>query len=161
MTITHGLARRAMLGSAVLIALTGVTMLGVSPAEAKVTGITCTKLSGSTNTTLGTDKTKLTGCSGNTGGVGNTKGLITDATSRVKWVNGKSTKFSVSYSSGSGCTQTGALTQVELGFVLADTTGSTTVGAEVSATVCVVPSPTSAGVYKISLLPGTKFIISP
>ncbi len=38
-----------------------------------------------------------------------------------------------------------------------DTTGSTSVGAAISGTVCAVPSATNPAVYKLSLLPGTKF----
>jgi hypothetical protein len=60
---------------------------------------------------------------------------------------------------GSGCTQTGALTEVLSGTVTANNTKSTRPGAAVSATECVVPSATTPGLLKISLLPGTKFVI--
>jgi hypothetical protein len=149
-----------MIGSAVLIPLAGVTVLGVNPAAAKVTGITCTKLSGSANTSTGVVKTKVTGCTGNTGGTGKSKGTVSDTSSTIKWANGKSTNYSVNATAGSGCTQAGALTEVESGTVNTDTTGSTTVGAAVSATVCVVQSATNPDVVKISLLPGTKWVIA-
>ncbi len=159
--VKNRLVRGSLVLAAAAVPLAGMTALAASPAGAsKPKGITCTKLSGSANTNTGADKTKVTGCTGNTGASGKSKGMVTDTTVTDKWANGKSTSYTQSATGGSGCTQAGALTEVESGTVTADNTGSTTVGAAVSATVCVVPSATQPGVYKISLLPGTKFIIA-
>jgi hypothetical protein len=126
-----------------------------SPAGAAPKGISCSKLSGSANTTTGAEKIKLSGCNGNTGGSGTQKGTVTATSGTVKWHNGKSTTGTQSAVAGSGCV-TGDLTEVISGNVTAETTGSTSVGAAVSATICAAPG-TTTGTYKLSLLPGTKF----
>jgi hypothetical protein len=143
--------------SAVLVPVAGLTALAAAPAGAVPHGISCSKLSGTANTTTGAEKIKLSTCTGNTGGSGKQKGTITATSGVVKWVNGKSTTGTESATSGSGCTGTGTITEVISGSVTADTTGSTSVGATLSATVCAVPETTNPAVYKLSLLPGTKF----
>ena len=158
--VKNRMVRGSIAVAAALVPLAGVSALAASPAGAVPKGITCTKLSGSANTSTGVDKTKVTGCNGNTGASGKSKGMITDTTITDKWANGKATTYTMSATAGSGCTQPNALTEVESGTVTADNTKSTTIGAAVSATVCVVPSATNPAVFKISLLPGTKFIIA-
>ncbi len=159
--VKNRMVRGAVVLAAAVVPLAGVTALAASPAGAKPPkGITCSKLSGSANTSTGADKTKDTVCTGTTGASGKSKGMVTDTTVTVKWANGKSTTFTQTATASSGCTQPNSLTEVESGSVTADTTGSTTIGAAVSGTVCVVPSATNPDVFKISLLPGTKFIIA-
>jgi hypothetical protein len=157
--IKNRIARGTLAAAAVLAPVAGFTALAASPAGAVAKGITCSKLSGSANTTTGATKITLSGCNGNTGGKGTSKGLVSDTSTTTKWVNGKSTTYSVSATAGSGCAS-GDLTEVESGVVSADTTKSTTVGATVSATVCVAPSATNPAAFKLTLLPGTKYVIA-
>jgi hypothetical protein len=142
-------------GSAVLIPLAGMTVLTAGPVAAKTPkGITCTKLSGSVNLTTGVDKTNLSGCSGKTGGSGKSKGSVSSTSSTLKWVNGKSTTFTETVAGGSGCASGDIAEQIS-GDVTADSTGSTSDGATVSATICFN---TSSG--KTSLAPGTNFVFA-
>ncbi len=143
--------------SAVLVPVAGFTALAAAPAGAVPHGISCGKLSGTANTTTGAEKIKVSTCNGNTGGSGKEKGTITSTSGTVKWANGKSTTGTESATSGSGCTGTGAVTEVITGKVTKDNTGSTSVGAKFSATVCGNPEAANPAVYKLSLKPGTKF----
>jgi hypothetical protein len=153
----HRIILGAIAGSAVLVPIVGVTALTAAPAGAAPTGINCSKLTGTANTTTGVVKTKLSTCTGNTGGSGKSTGTTTETSGTVKWINGKSTTATESATAGSGCTGTGAVTEVISGSVTADTTGSTTIGAALSATVCAVPEATNPAILKLSLLPHTKF----
>jgi hypothetical protein len=155
------LVRGAMVGSAVLIPLAGVTALATNPAAASKApkGIKCTKLAGKADTSTGAVKVTLSGCTGNTGTKGTAKGTTTDTSSTVKWANAKQTNYSITVSSGTGCPGSD-LTEVESGAVNTDTTGSTGTGALVSATVCVATT-SNPDVVKLSLLKGTEFIFAP
>ena len=141
----------AVVGSAALVPLAGVTALASSPAgAAKAKGIACSTLSGKVNSS-GTAKINVSGCTGNTGGSGKSKGSATASSGTVKWKNGKSTTSSEVYASGSGCPGSD-VTEVISGNVTKDSTGSTSVGAALSGTICYNPSTS-----KLSLLAGTKF----
>ena len=160
------LKNRIMIGAAAaaaaIVPIAGVSALAASPAGAATPkGITCTKLTGSANTSTGVDKTKVTGCTPTTktGGTGKSKGMITDTTVTTKWANGKSTSYTQSASAGSGCTQANALTEVRPAPSLLTPPEAPPLGRLSDATVCVVPSATNPAVFKISLLPGTKFKI--
>jgi hypothetical protein len=145
--------------AALAIPVLGVSALGVNPAAAaKPHGIQCSVLKGSANTSTGATKITLSTCTGNTGTKGTAKGQITDTSSTIKWANGKSTNDSESLAAGTGCPGSDT-TEVESGVVNTDTTGSTTVGAAVTATVCIATT-SNPDVVKISLLKGTKFIIA-
>jgi hypothetical protein len=149
------LKNRIMLGAAVgaaaLVPLAGMSALASSPAgAAKPKGIACSALSGKVNS-AGTAKITVSGCTGNTGGSGKSKGSATASTGTVKWNNGKSTTSSEAYASGSGCPGSD-VTEVVSGNVTADSTGSTTVGAALSGTICY-----NTATSKLSLLAGTKF----
>ena len=158
--IKNRMIRGSIAVAAALVPLGGVTALAASPAGAVAKGITCNVLKGSYNTSTGAIKTKVSTCNGNTGGSGKSNGTATSTTLTEKWANGKSTTSTVSATGGSGCTQSGALTEIESGQVTADNTGSTTVGAAVTATVCVYPNPNKPGFDKITLLKGTQFKIA-
>jgi hypothetical protein len=141
----------AIVGSAALVPLAGMTALASSPAgAAKPKGITCSTLSGKVNSS-GVAKINLSGCTGNTGGSGKSKGSATASSGTIKWKNGKSTTSSEAYTSGSGCPGSD-VTEVISGNVTADSTGSTAVGAALSGTVCY-----NTATSKLSLKPGTKF----
>ena len=141
----------ALAGSAALVPVAGMTALSSGPAgAAKAKGITCSTLSGKVSST-GTAKINLSGCNGKTGGSGKSKGSATASSGTIKWKNGKSTTSSESYSGGSGCPGSD-ITEVVSGNVTADNTGSTSVGAALSATICY-----NSATSKLSLLPGTKF----
>ena len=143
--------------SAVLVPVAGFTALAAAPAGAAPHGISCSKLSGTANTTTGAEKIKVSTCTGNTGGSGKQKGTITSTSGTVKWANGKSTSGTESATAGSGCSGSGTLTELISGNVTADNTGSTSVGAALSATICATPEAANPAVYKLSLLSGTKF----
>src|SRR5580698_6064897 len=141
----------AVVGSAALVPLAGVTALASGPAgAAKPKGITCSTLSGKVSGS-GVAKINLSGCTGKTGGKGSSKGSATASSGTIKWANGKSTTSSESYTGGSGCPGSD-ITEVVSGNVTADNTGSTSVGAALSATICY-----NASTSKLSLLAGTKF----
>ena len=153
------LKNRMMLGvvtaSAVIVPFVGVTALTAGQAGAKTPkGIKCTSLSGKSNTSTGAVKESLSGCSGKTGGSGKSKSSGSSSTSTLKWANGKSTTFTASTGAGSGCAS-GDFAEAISGNVTADTTGSTAVGAAVTASACYNPANN-----KISLAPGTKFVIA-
>ncbi len=144
--------------SAVLVPVAGFTALAAAPAGAVPHGIACGKLSGTANTTTGAEKIKVSTCNGNTGGSGKQTGTITSTSGTVKWANEKvDDRERGPATSGSGCTGSGAVTEVITGKVTKDNTGSTSVGAKFSATVCGNPETTNPAVYKLSLKPGTKF----
>ncbi len=117
------------------------------------TGITCSKLSGSENSSTGVATIKLKTCTGNTGASGKSTGPASSSSSTVKWQNGKTTSFTESYATGSGCPSGDTADEVVSGSVTADTTGSTAVGAAVSAEICESPALT------FSLAPGTQFVM--
>ena len=158
--VKNRMVRGSIAVAAALVPLGGVTALAASPAGAVPHGITCSVLKGSYNTSTGAIKTKVSTCTGNTGGSGKSSGNASDTTITEKWTNGKATTSTVSATAGSGCTQAGAITEVESGTVTADNTGSTTIGAAVSATVCVYPNPNKPGFDKITLLKGTQLKIA-
>jgi hypothetical protein len=144
-----------IVGSASLVPLAGITALTTGVAGAKTPkGITCTTLSGKVNLTKGTTKETASGCTGKTGGSGTAKGSNTATSVTTKWANGKSTTFTGSSTAGTGC-PSGDYAEALNGTVSADTTGSTSVGAAVTGTLCYNPSTS-----KVSLAPGTKFIIA-
>jgi hypothetical protein len=157
----------AVAGSAALIPLAGVAVLGVGPAGAAATGISCAKVGGNANVPANSSKITLKTCNGNTGTKGTIKGTAAvGSTGTVKWANGKSTSFTESTATGTKCAATGgpiggALVADEVlsGSVTADTTGSTTVGAAVTAEVCVYPTATT-GVYAIKGAPHTPWVFA-
>jgi hypothetical protein len=152
--IVHG----SIAVAAVLAPVVGFSALAASPAGAAPKGISCSKLSGTANTSTGVVKTKLKTCTGNTGGSGKSNGTITETSGQVKWHNGKQTTATQTATAGSGC-PSGSTTEVLSGNVTSDSTGSTTVGAAVSATICATPT-SNPDVINLSLLSGTKFVFA-
>ena len=152
--IKQRIVRGTIAAVAVLVPVAGLTALATGPAgAAKPKGITCSKLTGKVNS-AGTAKINLSTCTGNTGGKGKSSGSASSSSGTIKWANGKSTTSTESYSAGTGCPAGDVAEQIS-GNVTADNTGSTTVGAPVSATVCY-----NSSTGKLSLAPGTKFVIA-
>jgi len=145
----------AVAGSASLVPVAGLVALTSGPAAAAKApkGIKCSTLSGKVNS-AGTAKINLSSCTGNTGGSGKSKGSATSSSGTVKWANGKSTTSTENYTAGTGCPSSDIAEQIS-GNVTADTTKSTAVGAALSATVCY-----NSSTGKLSLAPGTKFVIA-
>jgi hypothetical protein len=147
--------RLALAGSAALVPIAGVTVLAANPAQAVPSGITCSKVSGSINTSTGLAKIKPSVCNGNTGGSGKSKGMFSSLAATYKWINGKSTTISVTWSSGFDATcphPKDPDIEIMSAKATADNTGSTSVGAAVTATLCLTP--TAKG-DSVSVAPGT------
>ena len=146
----------AMVSSAALVPIAGLSALTASPAgAAEATGITCNSTSG-TVIDANSVKFKLQGCSkGNVDGEGKIPTTLLTATSyTVKWANRTETTFTQSITAGSGC-GSGDLTEDLTGTVTHDTTGSTSVGAAVGALLCY-----DIASGKLSLTPGQHFVFS-
>jgi hypothetical protein len=157
--ITKVLKNRIMVGavavSAALVPLAGMTALTAGPAgAAKPKGITCTKATGKVNETTFSAKINLADCSGTTGGAGKTTGTEGATSGTVKWANAKSTTFSTVEGTGTLCPSGDIADETINGNVTADSTGSTGIGAAVSAEICV------SSALKVSLAPGTNFVIA-
>jgi hypothetical protein len=161
--VKNRIIRAALCGSVAVVPLAGVSvLLGANPAGAVAKGITCSKVSGKADVNNNTSKISLSGCNGNTGTKGTSKGqAAVGTTGTVKWANAKSTSFTETVATGTTCPVTSTLIADEVlsGSVTADTTKSTTVGAAVTAEVC-VNSTATAGVYKITGAPGVKWIFA-
>jgi hypothetical protein len=121
------------------------------------TGITCTKVTGTVITGTTTAKLKLTGCNGNTGTKGKTKGSEGATSGKITWANAKTTSFSEATSSGSLCPTTAIADELITGNVTADSTGSTAVGAAVTAEICAFSNGTT---ITLSNAPGVPFKIA-
>jgi hypothetical protein len=148
----RSLAIAAIAGSAALAAAPMVAPAGAVTR----TGIKCSKLAGNISTTI-----KASTCTGNTGGASKamSSSALATGSGKVNWVNGKSTGFKVTITqSGTLCKPLGAAwTQYNAkGNVTSDTTGSTHVGAAVTAHVCV-----NGNTGAIRLAPNTKLVIAP
>jgi hypothetical protein len=159
--VKNRIIRGAIAGSAVLIPFGGVTALAVNPAAAQPTGIACNKVIGTINTVQQVIHPKI--CTGTTGGMGTIHTTVNPPSHMtVDWLNGRHTKLTTNFSAGTLCTPSSTLLADEVlsGAVHHDTTGSTTIGAAVSAEFCVSSTSTS-GVYTITNAPGTKFVIAP
>ncbi len=154
--LKNRIALVAVAGSAALVPVAGIAALTAAPAGAAKapTGITCTKLAGKVNTTTDVAKITLSGCNGKTGGTGKSTSSASATSNTTTWANGKKTTVTESYASGSGCAA-GDVTEDITGSVTADNTKSTTVGAAITATVCF-----NGTTDKLSLLPGTKYVIA-
>jgi hypothetical protein len=142
------------LASAVLVGSGALAAVGTAtPAGALPTGIKCRVLTGNIATTVTLKK-----CSGNTGGASQAMTATSLATGgQIKWVNGKTTDVSLKVVQGDSTTCPTNNTRYDAkGKVTADTTGSTTVGAKVKASVC-VDNTTGA----IALVPGTRAVFKP
>jgi hypothetical protein len=132
----------ALIGSAAL-----VTVGTAGPASA-ATGIKCKTLTGNIATTV-----TLTGCNGNTGKSSKpitSTSLATGGT--ITWANSKTTTVTLKVKEGDSSTcPAGSTREDAKGTVTADTTGSTSVGHKVKASVCL--NNVSGA---LTLVPGTK-----
>jgi hypothetical protein len=169
--VRNRIMRGAFAGSAALIPLAGVTAVAVNPAAATPTGIKCSKVSGTVNATANTSVTNLTSCTGHTGGSGKINAAASPTSAKITWkaaghesitIGGITINYVVG---GPGCPVVGphgplVTDESESGTVTADNTGSTSVGAAMSADLCVYATPTS-GEYTVSNAPGTDFVIAP
>ena len=162
--LKNRIARIVGAGAVMILPLAGATALAAGPATASngATGITCSKVVGTINLTANTEVIKFKNCTGNTGTLhkGKSTGPVTPipTSGTIKWSNGLHTTFSQSTTAGSGCPSPD-LTEVLSGTVTADQTGSTAVGAAVSATLCY--NPTAGVTPNLTNESGTSFVIAP
>jgi hypothetical protein len=161
--ITRVLKNRIMMGavvaSAALVPIAGVTALASSPAgAAKPKGITCTGGKGPVNTTTFSATINFTGCTGNTGAKGTSTAAQGDPTQTINWGNGKATVLNSGMTTGTKCPAKNLLAdEIIQDTVATDNTGSTVPGAAATGEFCV----TSKGSkVTIALLKGTDFKIA-
>ena len=145
---------RLLLSGVVVASGAFATVATATPASALPTGIKCRVLTGNIATTVTLKRCRV----GNTGGASKPMTATSLATGgTIEWINGKTTTVKLTVVEGDSTTCPVGNTRYDAkGKVTADTTGSTSVGAKVKASVCL-----DNATGDLSLVPGTAAVIKP